>query len=66
MNTKLGWRYVYLWIGIWAALSVVLIYFFLPETYHPQLLKNRAQKLRKEDPEKNKDKYADIEKADFS
>ncbi|GAA5901413.1 MFS transporter [Sporobolomyces salmoneus] len=66
MNSGLGWRYVYLWIGIWAAISVVMIYFFLPETYHPQLLKNRAVKLRKEDPEKNKDKYADIEKADFS
>ncbi|GAA5872081.1 hypothetical protein JCM16303_000969 [Sporobolomyces ruberrimus] len=66
MNSSLGWRYVYLWIGIWAAVALVLILFFLPETYHPQLLKERAQRLRKEDPEKNKDKYADIEKADFS
>ncbi|GAA5951649.1 hypothetical protein JCM3765_005993 [Sporobolomyces pararoseus] len=63
MNSSLGWRYVYLWIGIWAAISVVLIFFLLPETYHPQLLKNRAQKLRKEG---QTEKYADIEKADFS
>lgn len=66
MNPGLGWRYVYLWIGVFAAVSLVLIVFLLPETYHPQLLKHRAKKLRKEEPEKNKDKYADIEKADFS
>lgn len=66
MNPGLSWRYVYLWIGVFAAVSLVLIVFLLHETYHPQLLKHRAQKLRKEEPEKNKDKYAEIEKADFS
>jgi hypothetical protein len=39
---------------------------FLPETYHPILLAHRAKKLRKEDPEKNKELYAPIEKADFT
>ncbi|GAA6059190.1 hypothetical protein JCM10212_005535 [Sporobolomyces blumeae] len=66
LSEKLGWRYIYLWIGIWAAVSEVAIIFFLPETYHPKLLKSRAKKLRKEDPERNKDKYAEMEKADFS
>lgn len=32
----------------------------------PVLLARRAKKLRKEDPEKNKDLYAEYERADFS
>lgn len=39
---------------------------FLPETYHPILLKKRAKRMRKEDPEKHGDKYAELERADFS
>jgi len=38
---------------------------FLPETYHPILLKQRAKRLRKEHPEQHGDKYAELEKADF-
>ncbi|GAA5879809.1 hypothetical protein JCM1840_001903 [Sporobolomyces johnsonii] len=66
INESLRWRYVYLWIGIWAALAWLVIFFFLPETYHPKLLAQRAKRMRKEDPEKNSEKYGELEKADFS
>ncbi|GAA5919902.1 hypothetical protein JCM1841_002104 [Sporobolomyces salmonicolor] len=66
INESLRWRYVYLWIGIWAALAWLVIFFFLPETYHPKLLAQRAKRMRKEDPEKNGEKYGELEKADFS
>ncbi len=39
---------------------------FLPETYHPILLKQRAKRMRKENPEEHGDKYAELERADFS
>lgn len=46
---------------IFAGLCSIITLFF-PETYTPVLLVKRAKKLRKEDPEKNKDKYAALEK----
>lgn len=39
---------------------------FLPETYHPILLKQRAKRMRKENPKEHGDKYAELERADFS
>ncbi|GJN94321.1 hypothetical protein Rhopal_007395-T1 [Rhodotorula paludigena] len=60
-----GWRWIFGVIGIWGACSWALVAIFLPETYHPVLLAKRAKRLRKEDPEKNADKYADLECADF-
>ncbi|CEQ42531.1 SPOSA6832_04353, partial [Sporobolomyces salmonicolor] len=65
INESLRWRYVYLWIGIWAALAWLVVS-CLPETYHPKLLAQRAKRMRKEDPEKNGEKYGELEKADFS
>lgn len=38
----------------------------LPETYAPVLLLWKVKRLRKEDPQGNKDLYAQREKADFS
>ncbi|GAA5820851.1 hypothetical protein JCM11251_001844 [Rhodosporidiobolus azoricus] len=66
MNDKLRWPWIFWFIGIWGLASWVLIAIFLPETYHPKLLAQRAKKLRKEDPEKNAELYADLERADFS
>ncbi|ORY88386.1 major facilitator superfamily domain-containing protein [Leucosporidium creatinivorum] len=62
----LGWRWIFWIMGIWALLCASLVVLFLPETYHPKLLAKRAKKLRKENPETNKDLYADLERADFS
>ncbi|BGP35356.1 hypothetical protein JCM10296v2_007192 [Rhodotorula toruloides] len=66
MNQSLRWRWIFAWIGFWSAASWILIAVFLPETYHPKLLAQRAKRLRKEDPDKHGDKYAELEKADFS
>jgi hypothetical protein len=33
---------------IWAAVQLALIFFVVPETYHPVLLRNKARKLRTE------------------
>lgn len=66
MNQSLRWRWIYGWIGFWGLGSWVLMTIFLPETYHPILLKQRAKRMRKENPEEHGDKYAELERADFS
>jgi hypothetical protein len=49
---------------IWAGANVVLIFLFVPETYHPVLLRNKAIRLRKETG--NPEWIAPIEKLDRS
>lgn len=66
MNQSLRWRWIYGWIAFWGLGSWVLMTIFLPETYHPILLKQRAKRMRKENPEEHGDKYAELERADFS
>ncbi|BGP43462.1 hypothetical protein JCM10449v2_007497 [Rhodotorula kratochvilovae] len=66
VDSYLRWRWIYWIIGIWGLASWVSIAVFLPETYHPALLKKRAERLRKEDPSLHADKYAELEKADFT
>ncbi|KAK4052982.1 hypothetical protein OIO90_004106 [Microbotryomycetes sp. JL221] len=65
-QSYLGWRWIFWIICIWAFASFAAIVVLMPETYHPALLAKRAKKLRKQEPEKNRDLYADLEKADFS
>ncbi|KAI5807347.1 major facilitator superfamily domain-containing protein [Peziza echinospora] len=48
INQNLDWRWTFYVLIIWAAVMLVLILAFSPETYHPVLLKQKAQKLRKE------------------
>ncbi|KAK4048783.1 hypothetical protein OIV83_004549 [Microbotryomycetes sp. JL201] len=62
----LGWRWTFWLVGIWGLTTWTLICLFLPETYHPKLLANKAQRLRKQDPEKNSQLYADLERANFT
>ncbi|TNY19034.1 major facilitator superfamily domain-containing protein [Rhodotorula diobovata] len=66
VDSYLSFKWIFAFIGFWGAASWVLIALFLPETYHPILLKKRAKRMRKEDPEKHGDKYAELERADFS
>ncbi|GAA5863585.1 hypothetical protein JCM3774_006537 [Rhodotorula dairenensis] len=66
MNQSLRWRWVYAWIAFWGLGSWILLAIFLPETYHPVLLKQRAERLRKDHPEEHGEKYAELERADFS
>ena len=33
---------------MWAGVNLIMIVLFVPETYHPVLLRNKARKLRKD------------------
>lgn len=48
INHNVYWRWTYYVMLIWAAVLMVAIVFFAPETYHPILLREKARKLRKE------------------
>ncbi|KAB5566872.1 major facilitator superfamily domain-containing protein [Coniochaeta sp. 2T2.1] len=48
INSNVSWRWTHYVLLIWAGVLLVTIYVFVPETYHPVLLKRKAQKLRKE------------------
>jgi len=56
-TSSLGWRWVF-WVSMLFAGSCTLLgLFFLPETFAPVLLTRKAKRLRKANPEKNKDLY---------
>ena len=44
----------------------MLLYFIVPETYEPVLLKWKAKELRKADPVRNNNVYAEHERGDWS
>ncbi|CAG7561215.1 unnamed protein product [Fusarium equiseti] len=48
INYNTNWRWTYYVMLIWAAILMVAIVFFAPETFHPILLREKARKLRKE------------------
>ncbi|KAF8857989.1 MFS general substrate transporter [Acephala macrosclerotiorum] len=48
INQYTHWRWTYYVLLIWAGANLCMIAFFVPETYHPVLLRNKARKLRKE------------------
>ncbi|KAF2735896.1 MFS general substrate transporter [Polyplosphaeria fusca] len=58
------WRWCFYVLLIWAGVNVALITLFVPETYHPVLLRKKAICLRKETG--NPDWMAPIEKLDRS
>ncbi|KAK1808768.1 hypothetical protein LTR12_016885 [Friedmanniomyces endolithicus] len=47
-NSHLGWRWTEYIEAIWVFAVVVLTFFAMPEVYGPTLLKQKAQRLRKE------------------
>ena len=64
-STTIGWRWAF-WIGlIYAGCSLVPILFFLPETYGPILLRDRAVRMRKADPKLNIVAPHELEKKDL-
>lgn len=65
-QSYLGWRWVFWVMMIFAGFCWVLILLFMPETFAPVLLMRKAKRLRKLDPEGNKDLYAPHEKSDWS
>ncbi|GLA33401.1 hypothetical protein AnigIFM63309_000225 [Aspergillus niger] len=48
INQFTTWRWTFYVLLIWTGVLLVLICFFVPETYHPVLLRRKAQQLRKE------------------
>lgn len=65
-QSYLAWRWVFWIMMIFAGLCWVITVLFLPETFAPILLMRKAKRLRKMDPEGNKDLYAPHEKSDWS
>ena len=51
---------------IFAGSCTLLCLFFLPETFAPVLLARKAKRLRKADPEKHKDLYAESERVSWA
>ncbi|KAH7410685.1 major facilitator superfamily domain-containing protein [Cadophora sp. MPI-SDFR-AT-0126] len=48
INQYTNWRWTFYVLLIWSGANLVMIMLFVPETYHPILLRNKARKLRKE------------------
>ncbi|KAK4111287.1 MFS general substrate transporter [Canariomyces notabilis] len=48
INTYTHWRWTHYVLLIWAGVLLLSIALFVPETYHPILLKRKAQRLRRE------------------
>lgn len=48
INESVSWRWTFYVLIIWSGAMLASIAFFVPETYHPVLLRNKARKLRKE------------------
>ncbi|KAM4062962.1 major facilitator superfamily protein [Hirsutella rhossiliensis] len=48
INYNVDWRWTYYVLIIWTFALWVAIIFFVPETYHPILLRNKARRLRAE------------------
>lgn len=48
INQFAYWRWSFYTLIIWTAVQLLLIIAFVPDTYHPVLLREKAQRLRKE------------------
>ncbi|KAG4410754.1 hypothetical protein IFR04_016109 [Cadophora malorum] len=48
INQYTSWRWTFYVLLIWSGANLGMIMLFVPETYHPILLRNKARKLRKE------------------
>ncbi|EJD05266.1 MFS transporter [Fomitiporia mediterranea MF3/22] len=58
INQNTNWRWTYYMQIIWAFTELVALVIFVPETYEPAILKNKARRLRKHH---NSDIYAPLE-----
>lgn len=48
INQNVSWRWTFYVLLMWSGFMLAAIIFFVPETYHPVVLKHKAQKMRKE------------------
>ncbi|CCM06389.1 uncharacterized protein FIBRA_08648 [Fibroporia radiculosa] len=65
-TSYLGWRWVFWIMMIFAGFCTLLALVFVPETYAPVILQEKARRLRRADPEANARLYAEHERADWS
>ncbi|EAU86587.2 multidrug transporter [Coprinopsis cinerea okayama7 len=66
VESYLSWRWVFWVMMIFAGFCTAIMIPFFPETCVPVILLKKARRLRKENPEKNKDLYAEHERQDWS
>jgi len=64
INQNTTWRWTYYLLIIWSFLQVVALVCFVPETYVPVILKQKAQRLR--EMTGNQNYYAPLEKENAS
>jgi MFS family permease len=48
INYYTNWQWTFWVLQIWAGVQWLMITIFVPETYHPVLLRNEAQRLRRD------------------
>ncbi|KAK9427775.1 major facilitator superfamily domain-containing protein [Lipomyces doorenjongii] len=48
INQFASWRWTFYTLMIWSGILLICFFFFVPETYHPVLLRDKAVRLRKE------------------
>lgn len=48
INTNINWRWTHYVLLIWSFCQLIALFFFVPETYHPVLLRNKARRLRRD------------------
>lgn len=48
INQYTSWRWTFYVLLIWSGVNFLAIFFLVPETYHPVLLRDKARKLRKD------------------
>ena len=48
INQYASWRWTFWVLLIWTGVQLCFIVFFIPETYHPVLLRQKARRIRKE------------------
>ncbi|KAG7539600.1 hypothetical protein FFLO_03476 [Filobasidium floriforme] len=64
INQNTYWRWTYYLVLIWAGVELLLVWFFVPESYRPQVLRLKAKRERKA--QNNPEIYAPIEKSNKS
>lgn len=65
-QSYLGWRWIFWVMLMFAGFCWLVTVLFLPETFAPVLLLRKAKRLRRIDPETNKDLFAPHERSDWS
>ncbi|KAI4523073.1 MFS general substrate transporter, partial [Schizophyllum commune Loenen D] len=66
LDNAVSWRWIFWLLLIFSGFCVAMLFLFVPETYEPTLLKWKARRMRKADPQGNARLYAPNEREDWS